>query len=237
MTAWGQLAFQDASSPVITQIIAFHDHAALIILLVVSFVGTMLVGLSIRKNTCRKFLEAGQLEIIWTVVPAVILIFLALPSLRLLYLIDEVTAPKVALKRIAHQWYWTYRYNDTYHLTFNSYIIPTEDLTPGQLRLLEVDHRAVIPVRQEVRLLVSSADVIHSLALPSLGIKIDAIPGRLNQVGLTALFPGVYYGQCSEICGANHSFMPIAIEAVNPSTWISWLKKFSRYCPIYTIKS
>lgn len=229
MTTWGQLAFQDAASPVITQIIAFHDHAALVIILVVSFIAYILVLLITNPYTCRKILEANTLEIIWTIVPAIILAFLALPSLRLLYLIDEISDPKVRFKAIGHQWYWSYEYRDVYHINFDSYITRTEDLSLGDFRLLEVDHRAVVPIRQEIRILVTSADVIHSVALPALGLKIDAIPGRLNQVGLTTTGPGVFYGQCSEICGVNHRFMPIVLEAVNTTTWIRWLHKFGHY--------
>lgn len=236
MTTWGQLAFQDAASPVISQIIAFHDHAALVIILVVSFIGYILILLITRPYTCRKVLEANTLEIVWTIVPALILAFLAVPSLRLLYLIDEISAPKTRFKIIGHQWYWSYEYRDLFHINFDSYIVRTEDLELGDFRLLEVDHRAVIPIRQEIRILVTSADVIHSVALPALGIKLDAIPGRLNQVGLTTTCPGVFYGQCSEICGVNHSFIPISIEAVKTNIWVLWLTKFGRHQKIFEVK-
>lgn len=195
----------------------------LVVTLVVSFVSYILTKIILSRFTSRKLLEANTLETIWTTLPAVILIFLALPSLRLLYLIDEIPDPQLTVKAIGHQWYWSYEYLSLDHLEFNSYIIPTQDLEPGIFRLLEVDHRAVVPIKTEVQILISSADVIHSFALPSLGIKVDAIPGRQNQIGFSILRPGVYYGQCSEICGTDHSFIPIALEVVNLSSFISWI--------------
>lgn len=223
MALWGQLRFQDAASPIITQLASFHDHAILVVTLVVSFVSYILTKIILSKYTTRKLLHADELETVWTILPAVILIFLALPSLRLLYLIDEIPNPQLTFKAIGHQWYWRYEYLGLNQLEFDSYIIPTQDLEPGAFRLLEVDHRAVVPMLTEVQVLISSADVIHSWALPSLGIKVDAIPGRQNQIGFSTLHPGVYYGQCSEICGTDHSFIPIAVEAVNLKTFISWL--------------
>lgn len=224
MALWGHLTFQDAASPIITQLAAFHDHAILVVILVTSFVRYNLLRLTTAKFTSRKLLEANELETIWTILPAIILIFLALPSLHLLYLIDEIPNPQLTFKAIGHQWYWRYEYLGLGHLEFNSYIIPTQDLSPGIFRLLEVDHRAVIPINTETQLLTTSADVIHSWSLPRLGIKIDAVPGRQNQVGFSFLRPGVFYGQCSEICGTDHSFIPIALEIVNLSTFISWIK-------------
>ena len=149
------------------------------------------------------------------------MLFLAFPSLRLLYLIDEVRQPAVTVKTIGHQWYWRYEYTDFLRLEFDSYIIPTEDLEDGQFRLLEVDHRVVLPIGVEIRFLVTSADVIHAWTIPALGVKVDAVPGRLNQLGFTVNRPGVFYGQCSEICGSNHSFIPISIEVVDRSAFIN----------------
>ena len=225
MATWGQLRFQDAASPIIKLLISFHDHAITLVILIISLVGYALI--SLLSNTLRRRYthEAQLIETIWTVLPAILLLFLALPSLRLLYLIDEVLHPYITLKAIGHQWYWRYEYSDWYKLSFDSYIIPTDDLVPGQYRLLEVDNRAIIPYQAEVRLLVTAADVIHSWTVPALGVKADAIPGRLNQLRLVASRPGIYYGQCSEICGANHSFMPIVIEAVNAWDFINWLQK------------
>ncbi len=227
MSAWGQLNFQDAASPIMFQLIAFHDHAMLVITLIISIVGYAIFSLMINKYICNNIFEAQQIETLWTILPAFILLFLALPSLRLLYLIDEVSHPRITVKTIGHQWYWRYEYSDFLNLEFDSYITPTSDLTEGQFRLLEVDHRIVLPINTEVRILVTAADVIHSWTIPSLGVKADAIPGRLNQIGFFIQRPGIFYGQCSEICGANHSFMPIALEAVDFSSFTNWISKFS----------
>lgn len=223
MAFWGQLTLQDAAAPIILQLTALHDHAILIVLLVVSFVSYMLTNIILTHFTCQKLIKADELETIWTIIPAVILLFLAIPSLLVLYLIDEIPNPQLTFKVVGHQWYWSYEYLSFSNLEFNSYMIPTSDLEIGIFRLLEVDHRAVVPIKTDVQLLISSADVIHSWALPSLGIKADAIPGRQNQVGFSTTRPGVFYGQCSEICGTDHSFMPIAIEAVRLPAFISWL--------------
>ena len=224
MTIWGQLIFQDAASPSIKQLIIFHDHAIIILILIITIVGYAILALLARKFSSRNTLEAQQIETVWTVLPALILSGLALPSLRLLYLIDDVRNPAVTIKTIGHQWYWSYEYSDFSDLEFDSYILQTEDLSPGQFRLLEVDNRAVLPTNTEVRILITAADVIHAWTVPSLGVKADAIPGRLNQIGLSINRPGVFYGQCSEICGANHSFIPVAIEAVTTNTFINWIK-------------
>lgn len=223
MATWGQLRLQDAASPIIKLLISFHDHAITLIVLIVSLVGYALVSLLSNTLSSRYTHEAQLIETIWTILPLLLLLFLALPSLRLLYLIDEVLNPFITLKTIGHQWYWRYEYTDWgKKLYFDSYILPTEDLTPGQFRLLEVDNRAVIPFQAEVRLLVTAADVIHSWTVPALGVKADAVPGRLNQLRLVASRPGIYYGQCSEICGANHSFIPIVVEAVKVSDFCEW---------------
>lgn len=225
MSSWGQLSLQDSASPVINQLTSLHDHAILIIVLVVTFVFYVLITVVRNKFTYLTAKRAHTLEAVWTLLPAALLIALAVPSLRLLYFIDEVADPRVTLKAIGHQWYWAYEYSDSKMLAFDSYIIPTEDLQPGMFRLLEVDHRAVLPTNIEVRVITTSRDVIHSWAVPRLGVKVDAIPGRINQTRITLNRPGVFYGQCSEICGSRHSFIPIAIEAVSPSTFIAWLKQ------------
>lgn len=222
MATWGQLRLQDAASPIIKLLISFHDHAITLVILIISLVGYALIALLSNSLSRRYTHEAQLIETIWTVLPAILLLFLALPSLRLLYLIDEVTNPFITLKVIGHQWYWRYEYSDWDKLSFDSYMIPTDELTPGQYRLLEVDNRAVLPVNVEIRVLVTAADVIHSWTVPALGVKADAIPGRLNQLSVVISRPGIYYGQCSEICGANHSFIPIAVEAVKVIDFIAW---------------
>lgn len=223
---WGQLLFQDAASPIILQLISFHDHTLIILTLVISVVSYAIIIIIINKYTNRYLIEAQQIETIWTIVPAIILIFLALPSLRLLYLTDEVRNPSITLKAIGHQWYWRYEYTDFTDIEIDSYIIPTNDLTPGEYRLLEVDNRIVLPIQIEIRVLVTAADVIHAWTVPALGVKVDAVPGRLNQLGFTINTPGVFYGQCSEICGANHSFIPICVEVVNIKSFTQWITNF-----------
>lgn len=223
---WGQLLFQDATSPIILQLISFHDHTLIILTLVISVVAYAIYVVITNSYTNRYLIEAQQIETIWTIVPAIILVFLALPSLRLLYLTDEVRNPSLTLKAIGHQWYWSYEYTDFSEVEFDSYIIPTSDLTTGEYRLLEVDNRIVLPIQIEIRVLVTAADVIHSWTVPALGVKVDAVPGRLNQLGFTINNPGIFYGQCSEICGANHSFIPICVEVVNLKSFTNWITNF-----------
>nr|ABD19372.1 cytochrome oxidase subunit 2 [Daphnia pulex]ABD19398.1 cytochrome oxidase subunit 2 [Daphnia pulex] len=226
MATWAQIGFQNSASPLMEQLIFFHDHALLILILITTLVGYFMLSLVTNKFVNRYLLDGQMIEIIWTVLPAVILIILALPSLRLLYLIDETTEPSITLKTVGHQWYWSYEYSDFKDIEFDSYMMPSNDLEKGQFRLLEVDNRVILPYLTQVRLLVTAGDVIHSWTIPSLGIKADAVPGRLNQLNVFFNRPGVFYGQCSEICGANHSFMPITVEAVNPTDFLSWVKSF-----------
>nr|YP_009707864.1 cytochrome c oxidase subunit II [Pseudocleopatra dartevellei]QEU52733.1 cytochrome c oxidase subunit 2 [Pseudocleopatra dartevellei] len=228
MSFWGQLGFQDAASPLMEELIFFHDHAMMILVMIISLVGYAAVSLMLNALTCRSLVEGQEIETIWTIIPAVILIFLALPSLRLLYLLDEVGDCSLTLKSIGHQWYWSYEYSDFLNIEFDSYMLPTEDLNDGDFRLLEVDHRVVLPVEADVRVLVTSADVIHSWTIPSLGVKADAIPGRLNQLSFFIKHPGIFYGQCSEICGANHSFMPIVVEAIPLKNFMNWVVQASK---------
>nr|YP_635811.1 cytochrome c oxidase subunit II [Lophiotoma cerithiformis]ABB72488.1 cytochrome c oxidase subunit II [Lophiotoma cerithiformis] len=227
MSLWGQLGFQDAASPLMEELIFFHDHAMMILIMIISLVGYAAMSLMTNKYTCRSLVEGQEIETIWTIIPAVILVFLALPSLRLLYLLDEIGNCSLTVKSIGHQWYWSYEYSDFSNIEFDSYMIPTNELEPGDFRLLEVDHRVVLPTETDIRVLVTSADVIHSWTVPSLGVKVDAIPGRLNQLGFFIKYPGVFYGQCSEICGANHSFMPIVIEAIPLKNFMEWVTNIS----------
>nr|QBC73171.1 cytochrome c oxidase subunit II [Coccocrater sp. MNHN-IM-2013-41044] len=223
MALWGQLGFQDACSPLMEQLIFFHDHAMVILVLIVSIVFYAFIAFFSNSFSCRNILAGEEIETIWTIVPGFILIFLALPSLRLLYLLDEVLDTSLTVKVMGHQWYWSYEYSDFLDINFDSYMIPSNELNEGDFRLLEVDNRMVVPLEASIRVLVSSADVIHSWAVPSLGVKVDAVPGRLNQLSFFMKYPGVYFGQCSEICGANHSFMPIVVEGVEMSDFVSWL--------------
>nr|YP_010948002.1 cytochrome c oxidase subunit II [Diplospinus multistriatus]WMI34978.1 cytochrome c oxidase subunit II [Diplospinus multistriatus] len=217
-----QLGFQDAASPLMEELLHFHDHALMIVLLISTSVLYIIPCMISAKVTDKYILDSQEIEIIWTVLPAIILILIALPSLRILYIMDEINHPHLTIKAVGHQWYWSYEYTDYEDLGFDSYMIPTQDLSPGQFRLLEADHRMVIPVESPVRVLVSAEDVLHSWAVPALGVKMDAVPGRLNQTSFIASRPGVFYGQCSEICGANHSFMPIVVEAVPLEHFENW---------------
>nr|BCH36355.1 cytochrome c oxidase subunit 2 [Acanthaster planci]BCH36366.1 cytochrome c oxidase subunit 2 [Acanthaster planci]BCH36432.1 cytochrome c oxidase subunit 2 [Acanthaster planci]BCH36443.1 cytochrome c oxidase subunit 2 [Acanthaster planci]BCH36454.1 cytochrome c oxidase subunit 2 [Acanthaster planci] len=208
------------------ELIYFHDYTLIILTLITILVFYGLASLLFSSSTNRFFLEGQGLETIWTIIPAIILIFIALPSLQLLYLMDEVNNPFLTIKAIGHQWYWSYEYADYRELEFDSYMVPTSDLSYGMPRLLEVDNRLILPAQTPIRVLVSSADVLHSWAIPSLGVKMDAVPGRLNQVNFFISRCGIFYGQCSEICGANHSFMPIVIEATNFSSFEAWVSNF-----------
>nr|YP_010154906.1 cytochrome c oxidase subunit II [Glossogobius aureus]QQX28249.1 cytochrome c oxidase subunit II [Glossogobius aureus] len=218
-----QLGFQDAASPIMEELLHFHDHALMIVFLISTFVLYIIVVMVTTKLTNMFILDSQEIEIIWTILPAVILILIALPSLRLLYLMDEINAPHLTIKAVGHQWYWSYEYTDYKEITFDSYMVPTQELTPGQFRLLEVDNRLVAPTDTPVRVLVTAEDVLHSWAVPALGVKMDAVPGRLNQTAFLASRPGVFYGQCSEICGANHSFMPIVVELTPLTHFQDWL--------------
>ncbi len=232
MARWGQLGFNDAASPIIEELIYFHDHAILILILITTLIIVISASLLVNTFTSRYTREAQIIEIIWTVLPGIILIFLALPSLRLLYILDEsYDDSSLILKVTGHQWYWSYEYEELEEnivVKFDSYILPTDDLEKGQFRLLEVDNRIIIPAELPIKALVSSEDVLHSWAIPSLGVKVDAIPGRLNQITFRANYPGIFYGQCSEICGVNHSFMPIVIEALEDiSDFRDWYTKIA----------
>ena len=223
MPTWGHLGLQDRASPLIEQLIFFHDHAIVVLILITTLVGYIISTLFFNTFTNRFLLEGQTIEIVWTVLPALILIFIALHSLRLLYLLDEVNNPSVTLKTIGHQWYWRYEYSDFLQVEFDSYIIPSNELPEDGFRLLDVDNRTVLPINTQIRVLISAADVIHSWTVPALGVKADAIPGRLNQVSFLINRPGLFYGQCSEICGANHRFMPIVIERVSVNSFLNWI--------------
>lgn len=207
------------------QLILFHNHAITILILIISIVGFNLFKTTSNKNVNVIILESQSLELFWTVVPAIILLFIGFPSIRLLYLLDEVYNPSVTIKTVGHQWYWSYEYSDFINIEFDSYIIPVNEAEEKNFRLIDVDNRTVVPINTQVRNLITAADVLHSWAVPRLGVKADAVPGRLNQIRFYTNYPGLFFGQCSEICGANHSFMPITIEATLPKYFIKWIKR------------
>jgi len=229
MATWNQYGFQDRANSLTEELVYFHDFVLIILIFILTLVGYAIVTTFYSPYINKSLLDGQVIETIWTIVPALILVQIAIPSLWLLYLLDEPHSwPNLSLKVIGHQWYWSYEYNAPYldqserTISFDSYIIPTEERNDGVARLLDVDNRLVFVYDIEVRALVTSADVLHSWAVPSLGVKVDACPGRLNQTRVLRRIPGVFFGQCSEICGANHRFMPIALEFVNRRTYALW---------------
>nr|AML25884.1 cytochrome c oxidase subunit II [Staphylinidae sp. BMNH 1274206] len=227
MATWKTLTIQDSASPLMEQLMFFHDHTLMILLMITIMVGYIMTSILFNQFNYRFLLEGQMIEMIWTILPAVTLIFIALPSLRLLYLLDEINNPLITIKTIGHQWYWSYEYTDFKNLEFDAYMIPTNDLKLFNFRLLDVDNRISIPFNSQIRMLVTAADVLHSWTIPSLSIKIDATPGRLNQINFFVNRTGIFFGQCSEICGANHSFMPIVLESISPKFFIAWIYKMS----------
>nr|UUG47461.1 cytochrome c oxidase subunit II [Ips shangrila] len=223
MATWKTLLLQDSASPVMEQLTFFHDHTLLILIIITILVSQMLISMLFNKFTHRFLMEGQLIEMIWTILPALILIIIALPSLRILYILDELYSPSITIKVIGHQWYWSYEYSDYKKIEFDSYMIPSNEMKNFNFRLLDVDNRLVIPFNSQIRIITTSADVIHSWAIPSLGVKMDSTPGRLNQTNFFLNRTGLFFGQCSEICGANHSFMPISIEAISPKHFINWI--------------
>lgn len=189
--------------------------------------GYIITSIIYNKYINRILLEGQIIELIWTIAPAIILIFIAIPSLRILYLIEESLNPILSVKSIGHQWFWSYEYSDFKNIEFDSYIKTRDLINRGEFRLLDVDNRIIMPFNTPARILATSLDVIHSWTVPAIGIKVDASPGRINQANFLIQRPGIYYGQCSEICGSNHRFIPIVIERVNLPTFIKWLNRYS----------
>lgn len=233
-----QIGFQDSATPVMEGIINFHHDLMYFLIIITIFVCWLLFRIislfNEKKNkNSETFVHGATIEIVWTTIPALILLIIAIPSFALLYSMDEIIYPIITIKVVGSQWFWTYEYSDILNyfdnnenesLIFDSYMIQENDLELGQFRLLEVDNRLVIPTLTHIRILITSSDVLHSWAIPSLGIKLDACPGRLNQTSIFVKREGVFYGQCSEICGVNHAFMPIVIEAISFEKYITWLE-------------
>nr|YP_010502864.1 cytochrome c oxidase subunit II [Doratura homophyla]UXD78628.1 cytochrome c oxidase subunit II [Doratura homophyla] len=226
MATWSILSFQDAASPIMEHLIMFHDHTMMILIMITMTVLYMLLSLKFNKFINRFLLEGQMIELIWTIMPAMLLVVIALPSLKILYLLEEINKPLITLKAIGHQWYWSYEYSDFKKIEFDSYMKKPDMNENNEYRLLEVDNRIMLPFNTKSRILVTSFDVIHSWTIPSLGIKIDGTPGRMNQGSILINRPGLFYGQCSEICGANHSFMPILLQSVSLNSFINWIKNF-----------
>lgn len=231
-----QLNFQTPATEIMEKIVDLHHDIMFFLLLIVVFVSWMLIQLIslYNKNNCdtlrTAFSHHTLLEKIWTYVPAIILVLIAAPSFSLLYSIDALVEPKITIKVIGHQWYWSYETTNMLtaeEVNFDSYMVAEDELKLGGLRLLEVDNRLSLPVRINIRLIITAVDVLHSWTVPAFGLKMDAVPGRLNQASLHINRPGVYYGQCSELCGVNHSFMPIVVNAVSVEEYVAWIKKQS----------
>ncbi len=231
-----QLGMQAPASEVKDRINSLHDLLLVIITVITLFVLALLVYVMVRFRasahpTPTRTTHNTMIEILWTVLPVVILVVIAIPSFKLLYFEDKAPDAKMTLKVTGHQWYWSYEYPDNGGLQFDSYLIQESDLKPGQKRLLEVDNRVVLPVKTDVRVLVNGTDVMHSFFITSLGVQIYAVPGRVNETWVNIDRPGVYYGECNQICGTNHAYMPIAIEAVSKEDFDKWLvtakKKFA----------
>nr|AZZ89103.1 cytochrome c oxidase subunit 2 [Paracatonidia sp. SX-2018] len=224
MATWMKFNSLNSASPIMEQLLFFHDHTMIIIVMITSTVMFMMFMITKNKLSNRNLLENQTTEFIWTIMPAIILLFIAMPSLKILYLMEEIINPSITIKTIGHQWYWTYEYSDTKNLEFESYMKNNEQIK--DFRLLDVDNRTPIPLLSQVRMIISSMDVIHSWTIPSIGVKMDAIPGRLNQISFMINKPGLFFGQCSEICGTNHSFMPIVVESINMMNFIKWIKNY-----------
>lgn len=225
-----QMGFQPANSPVMERIVELNDFITAVMFAVVLLVMGLLLYVIVRFNSKRnpvpqKFSHNQVLEVAWTVAPVAILIAIAIPSFKLLYFMDRAQDADMTLKVTGHQWYWSYEYPDQAGIAFDSFMKYPDALEEGEPRLLAVDNEVVLPVGKTVRILLTSTDVIHSWAVPSLGIKTDSLPGRLNETWVRIEEPGTYYGQCSELCGVNHGFMPVAVRAVPEAEFDAWVEQ------------
>ena len=223
-----QINLQDAATPVMENIHTFNVLLISIITAIMLFVLVLLVIVVVRFNeranpVPSKTSHNTMIQVAWTVVPVLILVAIAIPSFRLLHLELNIPKPDLTVKVTGHQWYWSYEYPDNGGFGFDSYLVAEKDLKPGQPRLLAVDNEVVVPINKNIRIQVTAADVIHSFAVPSFGVKIDPMPGRLNESWFKITREGVYYGQCSELCGRDHAFMPIAVRAVSEADFNAWV--------------
>nr|AZL93388.1 cytochrome c oxidase subunit 2 [Platygaster sp. ZJUH_2016026] len=224
---WLKMTLLDSCSPSMLFLTYFHEYSMMFIIIILSLTMYMIMNLILNKYYSNKFNEHQLIETIWTIIPSIILLFLALPSLKILYLLEELKSPNISIKIMGNQWYWSYEYGEFKKISFDSYMIKFNNMSKKNFfRLLDLDNNLVIPNNTLIRFIVSSNDVIHSFSMPSMGMKIDATPGRLNQMSSLLLYMGMYSGQCSEICGANHSFMPIKLEVTNMNNFINWTKSF-----------
>jgi cytochrome c oxidase subunit 2 len=229
--------YQDPASPVMERVVGFHNFLLVVITLITLLVMGLLLVIIVRFNekanpVPSKTTHNGVLEVLWTAIPVVILVSIAIPSFRLLYFMDRTEQADMTLKITGHQWYWSYEYPDNGGFGFDALLVQEADLQPGQPRLLTTDNKIVLPIDTNIRLLMTATDVIHSWAIPALVEKLDAVPGRTNETWMRIEREGTYYGQCSELCGVNHGFMPIEVEAVSKQKFEQWVteaqKKFAK---------
>nr|AZL93233.1 cytochrome c oxidase subunit 2 [Exallonyx sp. ZJUH_2016014] len=223
MSTWTMYSMLDSASPTMENIILFHDMTILILIFIMTLIFLMMYMLMKMTMSNRMFINNQLIEILWTIIPVMTLIMLASPSLKTLYLTEEVNFPTLTFKAIGHQWYWEYQINEFDNLKFDSYMIKNYSMNKN-FRLLDVDYRLITPLNTQFRMMTTSDDVIHSFTLPSLGMKMDSIPGRLNQIYMLIKRPGLFFGQCSEICGINHGFMPIVMEVTSLKICLSFYK-------------
>lgn len=222
--------FQEAATPVMRDIEDLHHLLLIIITVITLFVLALLIYVIFRFSAKRnptpsRTAHNTLIEVLWTVLPVMILVVIAVPSFKLLYFMDRTSTPEMTLKVVGHQWYWSYQYQDNGDFMFDSLMVPEDQLKPGQNRLLEVDNQVVVPIDTNIRVLVTSEDVLHAWAVPAFGVKIDTVPGHLNETWMRIERPGTYYGQCSELCGVNHGFMPIAVRAVSKEEFRVWAEE------------
>jgi cytochrome c oxidase subunit 2 len=222
-----QMSFQAPVTPVMQRIEEFHNFVQVIIVAIAALVLALLVIVIVRFNaranpTPSRTTHNTLIEVAWTVIPILILLVIAIPSFKLLYFEDRAQNPDMTIKVTGHQWYWSYQYPDKANMQFDSIVVQDSDLKAGQPRLLTVDNPLVVPVNATVRVLVTASDVIHSWSVPAFGVKMDALPGRLNETWFKALRPGTYYGQCDQLCGQGHGFMPIEVKVVSKADFDTW---------------
>jgi cytochrome c oxidase subunit II len=225
-----QMMLQPAATPSMERIESFYNLLLVIITLICLFVLALLIYVIVKFRESKNPAPSRRthntlLEVVWTAVPVLILVIIAIPSFRLLYFVDVIPETDMTIKAIGRQWYWSYEYPDHDNFTFDAFMLRDDELEPGMARLLETDNRVVLPTNTNIKVQVTASDVLHAWAVPAFGVKIDAVPGRLNEIWIHINEPGVYYGQCSELCGVMHGFMPITVEAVPPEQFMAWVEE------------
>nr|AHX97836.1 cytochrome c oxidase subunit II [Afrocampsis griseosetosus] len=224
MATWSMMNFQDSNSFIMMLMVYFHDYMMVILFMILIVIFYIILWILMNNLVNLNILHNQLFEMIWTLIPMFILLLIAMPSLKILYNIEEYLNFHMSVKVMGHQWYWSYEYSDFGGVEFDSFMI--NDFNLANFRLLDVDNRMILPSGLKIRGVVSSMDVIHSWTIPSLGVKVDAVPGRINQFMMMIDRSGIYFGQCSEICGLNHSFMPIVMEVIKFYSFINWVNKF-----------